>query len=310
MRILVLGGTDLTLHVLDEIRSLGLALAGGVYLGNELAISYAPGGVQNLRHADLAGWYRAAEVPAIAYTDNAAIAAFARSRSADFCLVAGWYHMVPKSLRDVFPVGCCGIHASLLPRLRGGAPLNWAILTGQVETGVTLFALGDGVDDGPVYGQAAFLVNRRATIGELVQESWICSARLVRQCLPDIASGALRPRPQEGTPSYCLQRRPEDSRIDWRLPASELDRVVRASSQPYGGAFTKLNGETIRIWKSGLPRDFDLFGIPGQIARLPGGSVRVVTGNGSLEIVEATNDDGDGRMEQLRRGANQRLEMF
>src|SRR5207237_408862 len=167
---------------------------------------------------------------------------------ADFGLAAGWYHFIPAAVRRRLDRGCAGLHASLLPKLRGGAPLSWAILTDQERTGVTLFELADDVDDGPIYGQRGFPIGPRARVAELVASAERASLELVSDCLPAIADGRLTATPQVGEPSYGLQRSPEDGWIDWRWPALEVDRLVRAVGRPYSGALTSLDGAVLHVW--------------------------------------------------------------
>jgi methionyl-tRNA formyltransferase len=308
MRVLLLGGTDFTLAIAERLSALGLGPAGVVHLPETVRISYRPQGLTNVRHADLAGWCGARNVPALGFTDNAAIAEFGKRIGADLLLVAGWYHMVPAELRTRFPRGALGLHASLLPELRGGAPLNWAILNGLSETGISLFALGDGVDDGPLYGQRRVAIAPRATIGELVASVEAAALELVAECLPAIAAATLQPRPQTGTPSYGLQRSPEDGRINWRQSADAIDRLVRAVGRPYPGAFAELQGERIVIWRTEPKSEPKVLGAPGQIARLAGESdPAVITGTGFLFIRDATQADGQDALPTLQRAANQRF---
>jgi methionyl-tRNA formyltransferase len=308
MRVLLLGGTDFTLAVAGRLAALGLGPAGVVHLGETVRISYAPQGFANTRHADLAGWCRDRGVPDAVFSDSAAIATFAAKTGAELLLAAGWYHMVPAELRARFARGALGLHASLLPSLRGGAPLPWAILTGMSETGMSLFALGDGIDDGPIYGQRRVAIAPRSTVGELVAAVEQAALDLISECLPAVAAGTLEPRQQSGSPSYGLQRNAEDGRIDWRGPADAIDRLVRAVGRPYPGAFGDLQGERIMIWKSeprALPK---VHGAPGQIARIPDDADPVaVTGSGLLAIREATTANGDDALPRLRRAANQRF---
>lgn len=308
MRVLLLGGTDFTLAIAERLTALGLGPAGVVHLPETVRISYKPQGMTNVRHADLADWCRDRNVPGVAFTDNAAIAAFAGKVDADLLLVAGWYHMVPAELRTRFPRGALGLHASLLPALRGGAPLNWAILNGLSETGISLFALGDGVDDGPLYGQRRVAIGPRATIGELVTSVEAAAVDLVAECLPAIAAGSLQPKPQSGTPSYGLQRSPDDGRIDWRHPADAIDRLVRAVGRPYPGAFGEFQGERILVWKAEPRTAPRVLGAPGQVGRIPEeADPIVITGRGMLVIREAAKVSGEDALPLLRRAANQRF---
>jgi methionyl-tRNA formyltransferase len=308
MKLALIGATDLTLAVAAACERAGHKPACVVTAERAFRIGYAPGGVVNSRHADVAAWAADAEVPCAVGADKLEV--FLAEQAPDFALVAGWYHLLPSRVRRRVPRGCAGLHASLLPQLRGGAPLNWAILAGLDRTGVTLFELGDGVDDGPVYGQQAFDVPPRAEIGDLVARAEAAAVELIENCLPQIAAGTLAPVPQTGVPTYALQRTPDDGEIDWTRPAEEIDRLIRAVSRPYPGARTRLDDEEIRIWRATpLDRAPIVLGVPGQLCRLPDvPAPSVVTGNGILVIAAAETADGVDAVPMLARSANRRFD--
>lgn len=307
--VLLLGGTDVTLAVAEAVVASGAQLSAVVSVAPQFSISYSREKITNVRRADLATWCEAHGIRHIAFESYAAILADLDGMQPDLCLVAGWYHMVPSNFRERFSCGCYGFHASLLPQLRGGAPLNWAILSGMNETGVTLFELGDGVDDGRVFGQERFPIGARTTIGELVKASRNACARLALSLLPAILDRSLAGRPQTGVPSYALQRRPEDGRIDWTRSVAEIDTLIRATGRPYPGAFTELEGEEIRVWSAapadGLPK---VLGLPGQIACIAeSGFPCVVAQDDMLVIHEATDTDGECRLDKLRKSGHKRF---
>jgi methionyl-tRNA formyltransferase len=281
---------------------------GVVGLDRHFSISYRPSGVTNVRFRDMEGWAATNGVPHRRYTGTSDIAKLTREQKADFLLAAGWYHMIPAAVRQHFARGAAGIHASLLPKLRGGAPLNWAILTRAPETGVSLFELSDGVDDGPLYGQKSFPIGASTTVGELVAASREAALDLISECLPAIASGRLAPWPQEGAPSYGLQRVPEDGCIDWTCNADDIHCLIRAIGHPYPGAYTWLGDERILIWQAGAPLRLPVHGAPGQVFRIPNSSdVAVVTGDGLLALQQASTGTGEDALPLLRKSANRRL---
>jgi len=309
--LLLLGGTDLTLAVAERARDVGVDVGGLVYVGHIFDISYAArGSVSNVRAAPLEAWCAQHGVEAHRYEGAAELERFVAAGAYDVGLAAGWYHMIPRAVRERFPRGCIGVHASLLPRLRGGAPLNWALLAGERETGVTLFELGDGVDDGPIYGQRSFRIGERATIGELVEQAERATLEVIDEVLPRLLRGEIEPVPQTGTPSYALQRTPVDGRIDWRRPAVELDVLVRAVGRPYPGARTRFDGEELIVWAAEpLDSSLRVLGMPGQVARIPEeADPCVVTGEGALVLRDVTDAVGAPRLEQLRRAANRRFD--
>jgi methionyl-tRNA formyltransferase len=310
LKILLLGGTELTLAIAEHLAATsGIQVAGAVRLEQTFAISYRPSGVVSSRFADIGSWCESHAIPHWLYASTDTIMEAQRATNAEFALVAGWYHMIPARVRSAFRKGCAGIHASLLPKLRGGAPLNWAILSNLDRTGVTLFEMSDGVDDGLVYDQEAFAIPPRATIGDLIEASRIASLVMLTRSLPAIASGTRVPTRQVGEPTYCLQRSPEDSRIDWRLPAEDLDRLVRAVGRPYPGATAMLENAQVTIWRARALEIPSVLGAPGQIAGVPEiGEPVVVTGRGLLAVAEATVQDGSDALALLMKSKNKRFE--
>jgi methionyl-tRNA formyltransferase len=296
--VLILGSTDLTLDVANAVEASGARVAAIASVGETFQISYSPTAVKNSRWADTPGWCRDHGARAIPYTDVPALARDIAGEEYAVCILAGWYHMVPASFRALFPRGCLGFHASLLPQLRGGAPLNWAILSELTETGVTLFEVGTGVDEGGIYDQERFPIGPDTYVSDLVAATGRSTAEMVRRSLPAILSGDLKPRPQIGSPSYGAQRRPEDGRIDWRQPAVAIARLVRAVSRPYPGALTILDGRQIAIHRVRLaPGAWDK---PGQV--LDDGQT-VVCGSGALTVTEAVFEDGASAIPALYAGA-------
>lgn len=307
--VLLLGGTDITIAVANAVIESGAALAAIVTVPNEFAISYSKTPVVNFRSANVSSWASSRDVRTVAFDGYKNLLTDLAKPEPVLCLVAGWYHMVPAEFRDRFVRGCYGFHASLLPHLRGGAPLNWAILKGYHRTGVTLFELGDGVDDGLVFGQCGIDVAQRATIAYLVEKSRGACSDLTRDRLGGLLPGTLSGRPQIGHPSYALQRVPDDGRIDWRRPAFEIDRLIRAVGHPYPGAYALLDDEQIRIWDAEIGEDLPVVhGAPGQIARIAESQHPcVVTGDGLLVIASATGADGSDRVGQLLKSNHKRF---
>ncbi len=300
MKIVLFGASDITPSVADLLLEMkDVEIAAVVTAQREFRISYSKEPVINTRHADMRQWAERHSIPCHFYESSETLLEFLKPLKADFGLIAGWYHMVPARVRDTFSKGCAGFHASLLPELRGGAPLNWAILKGFKKTGVSFFVLADGVDNGNLYGQESFAIGPQDYIGDLVKKSESAIASLIRQCVPGIVSGKLASKPQKGTPTYALQRSPEDSRIDWGQSAESIHRLIRATSRPYPGAFGFLDGRKIIFWRA-RPAQATIHGSPGQIAAVDGeANPFIVTGAGALEIQEATDEEGHSALNLL-----------
>lgn len=287
MNITVFGSTDLTLSVLDFLYDNSYKIKALVSAPEIFKISYQPDGVKNSRFVDLRSWAEQRNISILSYDSPGQIIQELQNlgSNTDFAIVVGWYHMVTKKLRDLFPMGCSGFHASLLPKLRGGAPLNWAILSDIKETGVSFFELSDGVDDGLLYDQEKFSINPSDYITDLVDKSNLAILEMLKRTLPKIINNEKILYSQVGNPSYCGQRKPEDSLIDWTMPAIEILRLIRASSRPYAGAYTFLDNQKITIWKAQVS-PLEILGVPGQILVIDGNAY-IACGCGALHIKEA-----------------------
>jgi methionyl-tRNA formyltransferase len=292
--VLVMGATELAQAILQRIDTLGIKIAGVISTKPTFKIAYSPNGVKNYRHADMQPWCQEHEVPFTYYASLDDLERFIQATHPDLALLAGWYHLVPSRIRAMVPKGCIGVHASLLPKYRGNAPLNWAMLNGDSESGVSLFGLSDEVDDGPLYGQKQFQIGPDDYISDVIDKAEQCALELIGENLKDILDGTGRIQQQSGCPTYSLQRQPEDGAISWARPAEEIRRLIRAVSRPYPGAFGYLSDSKIIIWKArvahGAPQ---VFGAPGQVIHLPDIPFPcVVTGKGLLALEEIESEAG------------------
>ena len=178
-------------------------------------------------------------------------AAFA-ALGADAAVVAAYGLILPGPVLTAPRLGCLNVHASLLPRWRGAAPIQRALLAGDAETGITIMQMEEGLDTGPILLQEAVPITPGTTAGSLSAELAVLGARLIVAALDGVAGGTLAPRPQprEGV-TYAHKISREDGRLDWRRPAATLERQVHALD-PWPGAFfedhgLKAAGERIRV---------------------------------------------------------------
>lgn len=153
-------------------------------------------------------------------------------------LVLGWYYMIPKSVRESLEYGAWGIHASLLPKYAGGAPLSWAMIKGETETGVTLFRMDDGVDDGDIICQKSFIIDPDETIKEVYLKAEQSSKLVLSEILRDMESVEFTPQDKSAIEVYP-QRSPNDGELDLSQSAEDLYNFIRAQSSPYPGAFIR-----------------------------------------------------------------------
>jgi methionyl-tRNA formyltransferase len=161
---------------------------------------------------------------------------YIRELELDVILVMGWYFMVPAAIRNLAKKGAWGIHASLLPKYAGGAPLTWAIINGESQTGVTLFQLDAGVDTGDIIAQEKISIGFEDCIASVYERATSASETLILNALHNFNSLELVPQDMSQR-SVFPQRAPNDGLIDMNKSAQEIYNFVRAQSHPYPGAF-------------------------------------------------------------------------
>ena len=170
-----------------------------------------------------------------------------RALQPDLILVVSWSQIIPKEVLDCAPLGCVGIHYSLLPARRGGAPLNWALIDGLTESGITLYYYEEGIDTGGIIGQRALPITRDDTVKTLLDKIILLAPDLLAEYLPRIKDGTaprLKQREEEAT--YTKRRRPEDSEIPWdKLSDEGLYNFIRALVPPYPSAFIYLGSRKL-----------------------------------------------------------------
>jgi methionyl-tRNA formyltransferase len=167
----------------------------------------------------------------------------------DLIVVAAYGQILPQSLLDIPRLGCLNVHTSLLPKYRGAAPIQWAIVNGDWETGVTIMKMDAGLDTGPIVAQSRTPIEKDETGQTLHDRLAILGANLLVETIPDYAEGKITPRPQPEGSSYARKIEKSDGLIDWREPAPVIERKVRAFT-PWPGAFTYLvQGEKRRMLK-------------------------------------------------------------
>jgi len=171
----------------------------------------------------------------------------------DLILVIGWYYMIPTSIIQLPPKGTIGIHASLLPKYRGNAPLVWAIINGEKETGISLFYFDEGVDTGDIIAQKKFEIADTDTIKEVLEKTKTCSKEILLQTMPLLKEGKAQRKVQDHSQATIFPKRtPADGAIDWSLPAKQIRDFIRAQTKPYPGAFAMINGKKITIWDADI----------------------------------------------------------
>ncbi len=198
----------------------------------------------------------------------------------DAAVVVAYGLILPKAFLEAPRLGCLNVHASLLPRWRGASPIQHAILAGDRETGITIMRMDEGLDTGPILLAESLTIGPAETGGSLHDRLASLGARLIAEALDSLAAGKLVPRPQpdEGA-CYAPKLTREDGRLDWRRPAEELARRVRALN-PRPGAWCEAGHERLRVLAA------EAIAGNGPPGRLLDNRLTIACGNGALRLVE------------------------
>jgi methionyl-tRNA formyltransferase len=211
-----------------------------------------------------------------------------RREAPDLILSSYYRSMLPMEAIRLAPRGGLNIHGSLLPRLRGRAPINWALVECEERTGVTLHHMTGRADAGDIVAQRAFPIGPRDTALDLFRRTVEETGPLLEGVWPAVRAGTAPRIPQDESKATCRGRRtPEDGRIEWGLPARRIDGLVRAVTRPFPGAFTFLEGRKMMVWS----------GRPGSGGGRPGTVIAdglVAAGDGAYRIEECEFAGGGG----------------
>lgn len=205
---------------------------------------------------------------------------------AEVMVVAAYGLILPQAVLDLPYLGCVNIHASLLPRWRGAAPIQRALLAGDSETGVCIMQMEAGLDSGPVLLREAVPIGAEDTAGSLRDRLAALAARLIVAALARLPLAG-QPQPEEGV-TYAHKIGKGDALIDWSVSAAELDRQVRAFN-PVPGAQASLGGEAVKVWRAAAVAGN---GEIGRILRVDRDSIVVACGAGALVVAELQKAGG------------------
>ncbi len=201
--------------------------------------------------------------------------------AADVAVVVAYGLILPRPILDAPRHGCLNIHASLLPRWRGAAPIHRAIMAGDRETGVCIMRMEAGLDTGPVLLREALPIGPEETTAELHDRLSTLGARLILQALDRLPTLVPEPQPAEGA-TYAAKIDKAEARVDFSRPAVEVDRLIRGLS-PFPGAWVMVGGERVKLLRSRLAEGA---GGPGQVLH----GFTIACGSGAVEITEAQRE--------------------
>jgi len=262
--------------------------------GDEIAavVTHADAPRENIWFASVKDLARAHRLPVYEPedpNDPAFVAALAKLEP-DFLFSCYYRHMMKKPLLNLPRLGALNLHGSLLPKYRGRVPVNWVLINGETETGVSLHYMEEKADRGDIVAQKQVPITPEDTAYTLFAKMTAAAGELLRETYPLLRAGTAPRIPQDHSrATYFGGRRPEDGLIDWTKPAKDIYNLVRAVTHPYPGAFTLAGGRKLYVWMGKpLPEPASPGAEPGQIIKpLPGDGLLVAAGEGQFLITQA-----------------------
>jgi methionyl-tRNA formyltransferase len=246
---------------------------------------------------DLSSIAEGAEIPVLRVKNinESGPQAWIQEKSPDLLLVVGWTQLLKPELLGLPSFACLGFHASLLPKYRGRAPVNWAIIKGETVTGNTMIILEPNADTGDIVAQRTIPIADEDTCRTIYEKVGQTEVEMLQEVLPLIQKGILPRRKQDDHQATVMpKRRPEDGRIDWTRSTREIFNWIRALTDPYPGAFSMLQGKRVWIWAACIHQEtsnrhsFE----PGAVIHDSEGWPVIATGDDWIRVLEAQLDGG------------------
>lgn len=212
----------------------------------------------------------------------------------DIMVVVAFGQILPGAVLDIPPLGCVNIHASLLPRYRGSAPIQWVIINGEKETGITTMMMDTGIDTGDMLEKTVVPIAEDETGDSLHDKLSTAGASLIISTLKKIEDGTVVRTPQtdEGT-CYAKMLKKDMGNIDWTMDAAAIERLIRGLNS-WPGTYTKWKGKTLKIWKAQVLEE-EHEGACGEVVHVTKDRLLVKTGKGTLSLLEL-QPEGKKRM--------------
>ncbi|MCI8668356.1 MAG: methionyl-tRNA formyltransferase [Lachnospiraceae bacterium] len=215
--------------------------------------------------------------------------------SPDVIVVVAFGQILPKEILTLPRYGCINIHASLLPRYRGAAPIQWAVINGEEKTGVTTMQMNEGLDTGDILEKTEIILGQKETGGSLFDKLSKAGAELIVQTLSALEQGKITPvRQDDSQSSYAGMLDKKLGCIDFSNSAVSIERLIRGLN-PWPSAYTFLNGKTLKLWAADVQEE-EYEGVCGEIVEIGKDCIRVKTGKGTL-VVRELQLEGKKRMD-------------
>jgi len=205
-----------------------------------------------------------------------------RGIPADIYVVAAFGQILSQEILDIPKYGCVNIHASLLPKYRGAAPIQWAVIDGEEKTGITIMQMNAGCDTGDILYTKEYVLDPKETGASLFDKLMVLGAEAIVEALPLIETGKLTPVPQnDAEATHAAKLTKELGKLDFNKSAIELERLIRGLNS-WPSAYTSFRNKQLKIWEAEV---VDVAGIPGTIVAVDKESFTIATGEGGLRIL-------------------------
>lgn len=206
----------------------------------------------------------------------------------DMIVTAAYGQILPKAVLDMPALGCLNVHGSLLPKYRGGAPIQRCIINGEKVTGITLMYMAEGLDTGDMIAKVEVPIQDDDTAGTMFEKLSIAGASLLKEQLPSLVNGKVKATPQnDEEATYAPNLTREDEKIDWTRTSRQIYDQIRGLV-PFSGGFTLWNGEVFKIWAAAIPGNNSMASkevVPGTVLDLSESGIVVKTGDGTLTLL-------------------------
>jgi len=230
---------------------------------------------------------------------NDDVRAIFQTISPDACVVVAYGKILPAWMLAIPRLGCINVHASLLPKYRGAAPINWVLANGEREAGVTIMQMDVGMDTGPMLTQRSIKIGDDETAPQLSERLAQLGAEILSETLPRVARGEIAPLTQnDSEATYAPMLKREDGLIDWRLSADQIANRVRAF-QPWPGTYANFRGGRITLWRAqdtSPQQAADSSAEPGTITNIHASGITVLCGGASALLIEEVQVEGKRRV--------------
>lgn len=282
MRVIFMGTPDFAVRTLEEIIKAGHEVALVVSqpdkaVGRSKALKYTPVKACALEHG--------IEVYQPEKVREAECIAYLRNLQPDIIIVVAFGQIIPKEILDMPKYGCVNVHASLLPKYRGAAPIQWAVLNGDAATGVTTMHMDEGLDTGDIIMTEEVVLDADETAGSLFDRLSAVGAGLCVKTMAALENGTAVFTPQDsGKATHTKKIHKDMGNIDWTQDAETIECLIRGLN-PWPSAYTRLDGKTLKIWKAKMI-SHENQAQPGCIVSADKSRFSVQTGNGVLELLE------------------------